>query len=308
MPIKRGRPLSTDTVDEVVLHRREQQRNRVRRFRQKQTLIQRQQSTVVGETTFTLQDSDALATPPQLGLRVQDLSPLPQDSEQLIPPPLPIRRLSTSPLSSAFLLPFHTLQHGTRFSPPPTPDYGQHSDEASYQNNQNDAENTEEEVLEQEEFTFDEDDDMSDYDSPIPRETRRLSVICTENLLSQADSEKPVSFQDRDPAFGPSVGDTLDHADRQESHTAQGSPSLVLTGNESDTSSQISPEDYTVEKLYSQMFSRFQGCTEQEHSDTLDSHILATDNVDNHHGLDEILQDPNFPSVLSRPGAENLLS
>jgi hypothetical protein len=41
MGAKRGRPTSIDTIDPVVLRRREQQRNRVRRYREQQTTIQR---------------------------------------------------------------------------------------------------------------------------------------------------------------------------------------------------------------------------------------------------------------------------
>ncbi len=57
--------------------------------------------------------------------------------------------------------------------------------------------------------------------------------------------------------------------------------------------------DYTVRKLYEQFRLGHNGCPVEEHQEELDRHIDVAGN--NHHGLNEIFNDPTFPSVLALP-------
>ena len=59
---------------------------------------------------------------------------------------------------------------------------------------------------------------------------------------------------------------------------------------------EISAYNYTVDKLYEQLQGGFYGCIKDEHDEKRRQHMEAAG--DNYYGLDEIFNDPNFPSVL----------
>jgi hypothetical protein len=56
---------------------------------------------------------------------------------------------------------------------------------------------------------------------------------------------------------------------------------------------------YTVQKLYQQFQMGYNGCSPEKHQEQLYRHMNAVGN--DHHGLDDIFNDPNFPSVLVLP-------
>jgi hypothetical protein len=57
--------------------------------------------------------------------------------------------------------------------------------------------------------------------------------------------------------------------------------------------------DYTLEELYTQIVEGFHGCSQEDHARTMQDH--NDQEGDNHHNLDEIFNDPAFPSVLDTP-------
>ena len=59
---------------------------------------------------------------------------------------------------------------------------------------------------------------------------------------------------------------------------------------------QPSALEHVQEKLYDQLIGDFHGCPQQQHDEKLVEHMEA--GGDSHYGLDEILNDPSFPSVL----------
>ena len=70
-------------------------------------------------------------------------------------------------------------------------------------------------------------------------------------------------------------------------------------GEESDEDVEISALDYTVQKLYQQFQIGHDGCTSEQHQEKLDQYINAVGN--DHYGLNDIFNDPSFPSVLALP-------
>lgn len=69
--------------------------------------------------------------------------------------------------------------------------------------------------------------------------------------------------------------------------------------SEEDESSdnEISAHDYTVQKLFNQFQGCHNGCSSEQHEEQLQQHNNAAG--DNHHGLDQIFNNPDFPSVLA---------
>ena len=57
-----------------------------------------------------------------------------------------------------------------------------------------------------------------------------------------------------------------------------------------------SAREYMIQKLYEQFVLQFHGCSKEQHDDKLREHMEAAGN--NHHGLDEVFNNPDFPSVL----------
>lgn len=74
-----------------------------------------------------------------------------------------------------------------------------------------------------------------------------------------------------------------------------------------DEQSDVEPEPTAVkvmvDKLYQQLVGEFHGCSEQEHEDQRREHLNAAG--DNHYGLNEVFNDPDFPSVL---GLKDMIS
>lgn len=69
------------------------------------------------------------------------------------------------------------------------------------------------------------------------------------------------------------------------------------TNEEEDSNDEISAYEYTVRKLYDQLQGGHHGCSSEEHDEQLYQHMDTAGN--NHHGLNDIFNDPGFPSVLA---------
>lgn len=65
------------------------------------------------------------------------------------------------------------------------------------------------------------------------------------------------------------------------------------------STSEMSTLNYTLEKLYTQIVDGFHGCSQDDHARAMQDHV--DQGGDNHQSLDEIFNDPTFPSVLNTP-------
>jgi hypothetical protein len=70
-------------------------------------------------------------------------------------------------------------------------------------------------------------------------------------------------------------------------------------GEENNKDEDDSALAYTAQKLYQQFQIGYNGCTLKKHQEQLHQHINAI--VDNYYSLDDIFNNPDFPSVLVLP-------
>lgn len=68
-------------------------------------------------------------------------------------------------------------------------------------------------------------------------------------------------------------------------------------GDHEDDSGEISAQEHTLQKLYDQLQGGHHGCPPEQHDEQLREHVAAVG--DDHHGLGDIFNDPDFPSVLA---------
>lgn len=111
------------------------------------------------------------------------------------------------------------------------------------------------------------------------------------------DRESPISI--RSEPRTPEIVDLDDIS--LDGYPAQdfASERLTLGDEENDEDAEASALDYTVQKLYQQFQIGHNGCPAEQHQTQLDQHMDAVD--DDHHGLNDIFNDPDFPSVLASP-------
>jgi hypothetical protein len=117
---------------------------------------------------------------------------------------------------------------------------------------------------------------------PPPPEPTRLNSTGPTPPCSLHSPNSPVSTN-----FNP----LSEHA--SPAPTVQGVPGPNSEPELEDEVSQIAV------KLCQLLLSEAHGCTPQEHETELQQHIIA--HLNNHHGLDEISNDPGFPHVLQNP-------
>jgi len=153
-----------------------------------------------------------------------------------------------------------------------------------------------------------------------PAEPTRSPSASPEPALSPREETNPKSFADETPV-------TRDFMDGQE-ETGMERSQVHNTGSskgqfagmqglgpssideESDDLphacgiSELSSHDYTLGKLYAQILDGFHGCSREDHLKTTREHL--DQEGDNHFGLDEIFNDPTFPSVLGTPELAHL--
>ena len=319
---KRGRPLSSNVEDPVVLRRREawrrQQENRRSRRRthaasKQPTQKQLQQGEQI--LNFAIKEEEyAAVTSTQLGLRVQGVT-LAQDFEDAR-----YQRHALPCDEHTTLYQTGEQAHATNSLRQPSPlegDFRRFMANATVEQNKQSS---------------------SEFYHPLPTETasspslaqhqnRDRSVRDSSRELQRSSSSSSRSSavfmpDDNSIAGLPDTNETtaqealvqgvdgfveVDEVvgarwerDIQTSH--QGSaysfasePSIH--SDEEDLDQQPSALEYMKEKLYDQLIGGFHGCSQQQHSEKLREHVEAAG--DNHYGLDEIFNDPSFPSVLS---------
>jgi hypothetical protein len=285
---KRGRPISHDTSDEAILRRRQQTAARMRRLReqqrntriaatQQQSPQQIQQVELITEQPF--EDQEAAETLLGLGLRVQN-AVIAQDisNQQLqqgaihcdesnaiyrdedINTPIPI---AASIASSTPMNRAFVPQPGiTRF----------------FQT-----------IPSQNPFA-------------LPSQIMQTS---TETLDTLGMDEDSVGEQDDGIREHNAIEDRgLDEPAASNEHITEDDPIQMQldsdASNDTEDESELSAYNYTVQKLYEQLYGGFHGCSTEQHDQCLQEHVQQAG--DNHHGLDDIFNDPTFPSVLGLPG------
>jgi hypothetical protein len=316
MSTKRGRPVSIDTIDPAVIRRRELTAARVRRHRQKirstanitpPTPQQLQQSQAVIESPIA--NIGAVQTAVCLGLRVGEL-PLPQDpdnthlQQDAIPvnehdilyhhrgsayddnlPPLP--RLSSS--HDSFSMLHHDIQGDE--------DHSTHEDE--YRNTQED-----DGIFQEYDRIFDEIRRISTFfQTPSQESLDRNShgTVGRELTPGPTDDHPPAQSQSENDRDIESDQENQAHSrpESGEGDTIYNFPShnSTRTNNSQDEDEDpISSQEFTIRRLYDQLQGNFHGCSTEDHLERLRQHMI--DEGDNHHGLDDVFNDEEFPSVL----------
>lgn len=281
---KRGRPLSTNTEDPIILQRRQQTAERVRRFReirraasaQQQTQHQSEQAEAVAEHPF--EDREAAQTLPGLGLRVQNVviaqdtydAQLQRHSIQVdehdtlyreTKPTLPLLPtdatsicLEQQPNLAQF---FQTLPPRNPFTaaPPPITDGTANISAINIPNKDNNGEETGE-------------DNGAEESDPA-------FGLIDEQIWSQ-------QIVDEETSIYHFASEHLDHTSDTESDVTE-----------------IPAHDHTVQKLYEQLQDGFHGCSQEQHKKQLQEHLEHAG--DNHYSLSDIFNDRSFPSVLGLP-------
>ena len=112
--------------------------------------------------------------------------------------------------------------------------------------------------------------------------TESSMIRGSEDQLAESSSEDEGSATRNDDENGESFHDFVSE------HSVH--------SNDGDEQDETSAQDYMVQKLYDQLAVVFHGCSEEQHAEKLRKHMETAG--DNHHGLSEIFNDSDFPSVL----------
>jgi len=297
MPKKRGRPISTDTTNAAVLRRRQLTAERTRRYRQQpgpataaaapqqQTAQQSRQAEAVAEHPFD--DREAALTLLGLGLRVQSVAlaqdtgdaQLQRDAVQVDEhealysedelPASPPRMSSTPPRPSPEEQQLPTLARFFETLPPRNPFAGAPSDPVA-EGDDGTADILATDARDQEE-SGKTDEGTGGENSGGEGSDPVLGLIDKETR-SQHIAEEETS--------------TYDFTSKHSDHTSDTESDIIET----------SAHEHAVQKLYEQLQGGFHGCSQERHQEQLQEHLDQAG--DNHHSLDDIHNDPSFPSVL----------
>jgi hypothetical protein len=82
----------------------------------------------------------------------------------------------------------------------------------------------------------------------------------------------------------------------EESAYSFASEHSVHSEEENDTDAEVPAVEYMADKLYQQLIVNFHGCSQGDHDEESRKHLQAAG--DNHYGLNQVFNDPDFPSVL----------
>jgi len=317
MPAKRGRPLSTDTNNPVIIERRRQTAERVRHLRERrriaaeaavlatstvtvqQTTKQSQQADIIAERPF--EETDTAQTLPALGLRVQDID-LPQD-------------VTDAQLQQDAV---HVDEHDALYDQNRMTN--QTSPSLSMQTEPIDFEGVPEYQDLQDPLDL---HDLYDLQDPqdrtdlqdlqgLPNISFRAPFTTTTSIGNTPTSPIIISDDDDDTVDVSSTTSTSFTVPNNTGNNAESGNnsdeeisvySFVSEHSESEhpdneESTEISAHDFMVQKLYEQLQGGFHGCPEEQHEAQLGQHMQVI-GEDDHHGLNDIFNDPSFPSVLA---------
>jgi hypothetical protein len=328
MPRKRGRPVLRDTDDPVILQRRQRAADRVRQHRRnrqlvaaiaQQTLPQSQQAEDIADRPF--EEIEVAQTLAGLGLRVQGVTlaqdtidaQLQQDAVHVEEhealyhegdptgiedqPTLLERRhspiISThtddTPHNQLDLTRyFHTLPSRSPFASAiagPLVNSALENTPAIQQTSPPIVDDPPRFTPDDDDLYFTADESADDEATVERDEVIRVG-------LGEIDTAQVVVIDGEDPA------NYVHDSDEETSVYSFASERSAHTGDE-DESVEISAHDYTVQKLYDQLQGGFHGCSVEQHEEKLHEHIEAVG--EDHHGLNDIFNDPSFPSVLALP-------
>jgi hypothetical protein len=287
---KRGRPISRDTSDEAILRRRQQTAARMRRLReqqsnartadaQQQSSQQIQQAETIIERPF--EDQEAAETLLGLGLRVQN-AVIAQDTgnQQLQQGAIRCNEPDAIYCNEDIYTPISTVADTastttttTNRALVPQPGITRFFQTLPSQNPFATSAQTAQNTVDTPDALDIDEDRVGEQDNSIGErdaiEDRGLDTLVASNEQMIEDDSIPTQL---DP-------DTSD-------------------GGEDE--SEISAHNYAVQKLYKQLYGGFQGYSTEQHEQCLQEHLQQA--RDNHHGLNDIFNDPTFPSVLGLPG------
>lgn len=299
MPGKRGRPVLNDTDDLTVLRRRRQAAERARRFYEQrraaahmqQNQEQLEQAEAIAEHTF--EDLVAAQTLQSLGLRIQNVI-LAQDAGDA-----QMQHDATS-----------VDEHYTLY----------YEDEPAAGTTQNASSNLS--------VTTNQIQGSSPI-RPIQSSSNQSGQSHLTQFFRSLPPQNPFASLQHDPL--PSLSTTIRieaHEEEQTAHwnhirgyqgnieenleteeldkessvysfVSEHSYHTAASGSEGNEEVTVSAHQHTIAKLYEQLQLGFHGCSSAQHTVRQQEHMAESG--DNHYGLNEIFNDPGFPSVLAVP-------
>jgi hypothetical protein len=295
MPRKRGRPLSTDTTDPAIVRQRQQAKERMKLYRERkrnataatvpQTEPQLQQAEAITERAFD--HEDAARTLLGLGLRVQGVT-LAQDAS------------STGLQQEAM----HVEEHDLLYEGDntiPMADQSPYQSTSSVRSGQSNLGQFFQTLPSQSPFAVPPTDTPSDgapslhIDEPFlvnnPEPTFREQTL-VEPIINEINEEATTERDEEEERQEQIVDEEVD----SDAETSVFSFVSARSSHSDEEEEEIAAHDYTVQKLYEQLHGGFHGCSEEQHREKLHEHSEAAG--ENHHSLNEIFNDRNFPSVL----------
>jgi len=262
MSTKRGRPVSTDTTDPVILQRRRRTAERVRQLRERRRLVaataqqseqQAQRAEAIAERPF--EEADVEQTLPALGLRVQGMA-LDQDAgdAQLQQDAVNVEEHD------------ELYSEGESFTEHAQPGHSRGTSSTRTGSNRDGQQ------------TFPLRGPFSTASTPASAGRSRFSSV---TIM---------------PDSGRSEGGEDDHDHDSNEEASVHSFASEHSEHTDDGTAEVPAHEYVIQKLYEQLQGGFHGCSEEQHTEQLNRHMAAAG--ENHHGLNEVFNDPNFPSVL----------
>lgn len=287
---KRGRPILNNTDDVAVLRRRQQTAARVRRLReqrslaraaatQQQTPQQLEQAEAVTERPF--EEIEAAQTMLSVGLRVQNVV-LAQDAgdAQLQQEAIHIDEHSI----------IYHRDDATTYTPatPMAPTRPEQSNLARFF------------------LTLPPENPFS---TPLPAQSRPASPPAIPIIIQERDvddNEAGSGHDTRGEELDATAASEIDEDSQSSQESSEKSSVYSFLSEHSahpinveSDDVEISAHDHAVQKLYEQLQDGFHGCSLEQHEERLREHIEQSG--DNHYGLNDIFNDPSFPSVLGLP-------
>ena len=161
------------------------------------------------------------------------------------------------------------------------------SEDWRHEGNNRDDDMTEDEEVEEEEGAY-EDEQFNGFDA------RFESDVGQENGPGSSSNRTDNTHEEQD--YDQHGGSDDNHEEDSVYNFA--SEHSAHSDDESE-GGETSAQDHTLQKLYEQLQWGHHGCSPEHHDDQLRQHRDAVG--DDHHGLDDIFNDPTFPSVLGLP-------
>lgn len=129
------------------------------------------------------------------------------------------------------------------------------------------------------------------------RESQQQVDLCEQEQEQEQEREQEQEQEEEEE--GEQIGASAGSSDQISIH-GFASEHSDHEDEQDEVEAEASATEYMVDKLYEQLIVQFHGCSHERHEDQLREHMESAG--DNHHGLNEVFNDTDFPSVLGLSG------